>query len=329
MGTSGISISCLTFSAPMDSVVYVERIRAPAVIVTGTSADLPQYWVDRRSVKNGIVEFTCYDTLAFADSMYFTEDDFDETVLKSFEEISTEAVLTVIESKLQIGNKLIIDSGGGGSACMFKSSALIGQTVSSALQTIAACACGFWCISNGNILKLIRYDGYNCSDIITTSDYTLPDIGASMDIGGIDASLDSGKHYSYRSSDVAAGYIIDINTGGTLTKSDIDSLGALVCGEEKYTYWSVDKAFMDYVPDLGAKFSYDGKQLVVNSISAEIDCSGVSCSLSANEVSGGEIGQSMGEITRKLENALQSGEVCNNVLITKYQGVQFIEEDDE
>ena len=330
MGTSGISISSLTFSA--EGATFKNKQRAPnvSVYVTdhgGNIMPLPQYWVDKRSVKNGIITFTCYDTLAFADSLYFTEDDFEE----SPENIDTMAVLGIIHDKLQKGESFAIDSGGSAGNCRFDVDALIGQTVSSVLQTIAECACGYWCIDNSNTLKLVRYDGYNCESYINTNDYTSPDIGETLDIEGIDASLDSGKRYSYRHNVGGAGYIINVNTNGTLTAANIDSLGETICGVDKYTYWSVATAFVNNVPDLGSTFNYYGdKHLIVNSISATIDCTGVTCSLAANEVSGGEIGQSMGEITRKLENAVQSGEVCgNNVLITKYQGIQFIEEGDE
>lgn len=332
MGTSGISISCLTFEA--DGVTYTQKQRAPYVAVAITRSDgnliaLPQFWVDKRSVKNGIVTFTCYDTLAFADSLYFAEDDFDNTTLKSLGEINTMAVLSVIEKKMQKGNSLSVDNGGMGANCRFDSDALIGQTVSSVLETIASCSCGYWCISNNNTLKLVRFDGYNCNDSITAFDYTAPDIGESMDINGIDATLDSGGRYSYRYNAFGTGYIIDLNTNGALTSENIDMLGASVCGEDKYTYWSVEKAFLDYVPELGASlvdFGSTDKQLIVNNITATIDSTGVTCALSANEVSGGEIGQSMGEITRRLANTIQSGEVCgDNVMMTKYQGLVFVE----
>ena len=333
MGTSGISISSLTFSA--EGTIFENKQRAPYVAVTavdraGNILQLPQYWVDKRSIRNGIITFTCYDTLAFADSLYFTEDDFDDTTLSTLGEIDTLAVLHVVQDKMQIGNTLTVDSGGMAYNCRFDADALIGQTVSSVLQVIAECACGYWCIDNSNTLKLIRHDGYNCDGHVITDDYAAPDIGETMDIEGIDATLESGRRYSYRQDVGGAGYIININTNGTLTAANIDSLGETVCGEDKYTYWSVSKAFVDHVPDLGSTFSYYGdKNLIINSVSAEIDCTGITCSLAANEVSGGEIGQSMGEITRKLENALQSGEVCNNVLITKYQGIQFIAEEDD
>lgn len=333
MGTSGISISSLTFSA--EGTIFKDKQRAPYVAVSAVNSEgnilqLPQYWVDKRSIRNGVITFTCYDTLAFADSLYFEEDDFDGTTLSALGEIDTMAVLGAVQKKMQKGNPLTVDGGGMAYNCRFDAGALIGQTVSSVLQVIAECACGYWCIDNSNTLKLIRYDGYNCDGYVITDDYTAPDIGETMDIEGIDATLESSRRYSYRQDVGGAGYIISINTNGTLTAKNIDSLGETVCGEDKYTYWNVEKAFVDHVPDLGSKFSYYGdKNLVINNVSAEIDCTGVTCSLAANEVSGGEIGQSMGEITRKLENALQSGEVCNNVLITKYQGIQFVEEEDE
>ena len=332
MGTGGISISSLTFST--DSVVYTEKMRAPfvsAVIKWNDERDvpLPQFWVDKRSIKNGIITFTCYDTLAFADSLYFTEEDFEDTVLKSHGEINAPAVLSVVEKKMQRGDPLTVDSGGMGASCIFKSEALIGQSVSSVLRTIADCSGGYWCIKNYNTLKLIRFTGYNCSDSIDTNDYSLPDIGESMDIDGIDATLDNGKRYSSRSSSGGTGYIIDISTNGTLTEENIETLSSEVCGEGKYTYWNVEKAALKYVPDLGAAFVINGNSLITNNISAVIDSTGIICSLGANEVSGGEIGRSMGEITRKLDNTIQSGEECgNNMMITKYQGIMFIEEGD-
>lgn len=325
MGTSGISISCLTFSAPIDDIIETEKRRAPAVVVTGIDGLNTQWWVDKRTVKNGIMTFTCYDTLAFADSTYFTEDDFEQTVLESIGSINTVAVLDIIKRKLERGNPLEINSGGSASYCKFTADALIGQTVSSALSTIADCACGYWCVDNSNTIRLVRYDGYNGGSISAGNDYTAPDIGMPIDVSGINASLDSGEMYNYRSGNAEMGYIFDVNTHGTMTKEDVDDLGIVVCGENKYRNGSVEKIITQNVPELGCNF----QGFVINNVTANIDRSGIICSISANEVSGGEIGQYMGEITRQLNNTVQQGVVMGkNVMMTAYQGIMFVEGDD-
>lgn len=325
MGTSGISISCLTFSAPMDDIIETEKRRAPAVVVTGIDGLNTQWWVDKRTVKNGIMTFTCYDTLAFADSTYFTEDDFEQTVLESIGSINTVAVLDIIKRKLERGDPLEINSGGGASYCRFTADALIGQTVSSVLSAIADCACGYWCVDNSNTIKLVRYDGYNGGSISAGNDYTAPDIGMSIDVAGINASLDSGEMYNYRSGNAETGYIFDVNTHGTMTKEDVDDLGSTVCGENKYRNGSVEKIITQNMPELGCNF----QGIVINNVTANIDCCGIICSISANEVSGGEIGQYMGEITRQLNNTVKQGVIMGkNVMVTAYQGIMFVEGDE-
>lgn len=328
MGTGGISISCLTFSVPVNDIIETQKRRAPAVIVTGIDGLETQWWVDKRTVKNGVMTFTCYDTLAFADGTYFTEADFEQTVLGSLGEINTAAVLDIIKGKLERGNPLEINSGGSASYCKFTADALIGQTVSSVLSVIADCSCSYWCIDNSNTIKLVRYDGYNGGNISAGNDYTAPDIGIPIDVAGINAALDSGEMYDYRSGSGSAetGYIFDVNTHGTMTKEDVDNLGDTVCGTNKYVSGSVEKIITRNVPEPGCRF----EDIVINSITANIDCSGIVCSISANDVSGGEIGQSLGEITRQLNNTIQSGEVCGkNVMVTKYQGIVFVEGSDD
>ena len=78
IGTSGIVVSELSFSVPRTA--YAESTvsdMAPAVTFTvtgsGVTVTAPTFYVDCRTPSGGVIDFVCYDRLAFADGITLTE----------------------------------------------------------------------------------------------------------------------------------------------------------------------------------------------------------------------------------------------------------------
>lgn len=326
MGTSGVCTTSLTFSVPKENYIPIVSKKAPEVTVTITypndsTVTVPRFWVDSRVIKNGAITFTCYDRMAFADGTYFTEKDV-ETIPESTTKLSVTSVMHMIANKMGIEY-----SKGISESCIRKIpvDTIPGSTCAQLLENISAVECGFFQITNENKLIFTRFGSME-SIPIAVSDYTEPDIGDTLTVGEIVVTGDSGKVYTRTEN--ADNMTINISGGSLVNNKTTTALYESIIGQT-YTYGSIEKAVIEYIPLINSPFIHQNNSLLINNISISVSSAGMIASLSSNQAGGNEIGQYMGRITRELEKTIKSGSVIgNNFLVTKYQGIICIDSAD-
>ena len=361
MGTGGIVMTELRFSAY--GVRADSHVNAPEVFVTVTKNEqelsLPRFRLDTHVVHSGRIDFVCYDRMAFADKIKFTENDLalfgvDLVSMKNQRDALEAEIMVVekgsevyrrIESQIEMLNsqirtaeqtqitsadilnitaqKMNLTFGGltGDTTAKTDITAIPGTSCADWLQSISAVNCGFFYVSNDDRLMFCRFyeDTVPAVGIVDNA-YTLPDIGETVTADGFVLYADSGTVYD-RSA--GAEYIITIN-GGSLADADTpDKIEALFDGttETDYTYGSVEKAVISNFPYCNAPCSVQGGDLRINNISAVISSFGILASLSANQATVGEIGEFMGKLARQTEKSLKTGEKLGKYYcMTRYQG---------
>jgi len=323
MGTGGMVTTELRFSA-YGAKHGGNAMKAPKVMVSVTNAKggsltLPDFWLDTHTVHNNRIDFVCYDRMAFADCIKFTEDD-----LKSFA-VNKVSAYDVVN---MIGQKMGVPASGFADATKkIDIESLPGTTCSQWLQSISAVNCGFFYISNENELKFCTFHHPVYEVMLDTEldAYTEPDIGEKVEVDGFIIYGDGGKVYDH--SNMGSRYVLEINGGSLVNSKTPDKLEKII-ENATYTYGSIDKAIITSIPHVNAVWG--SGQLLINNISATISSCGIIASLSANQAGVGEIGAYMGQLSRQLESAIKSGERINkNCMITKYQGTIWLDDDED
>lgn len=327
MGTSGICTACLTFSVPRDDYEIIIRKKAPKVTVMihnelGNLIPVPEFFVDSRPCANGMVRFTCYDKMAFADGIYFTEDDISGY---GTGKITALAMYGLIAQKMQL-----TISGGLETGCIrdIDVECLPGTTCAEWLEKMSAVQCGFFYITNDNKLAFSRFDRDNGS-LAGVTEFTEPDIGSTLMVSDIIVEGDSGKRYTRTYEQDPGGLTLTINGGALVNNRTTGVLANIVLGAE-YTYGTVEKAIVYDIPQINSRFTYGGSTLLINNISVNISRAGMIAALTANQAGGNEIGQLMGSMSRQVDAAIKSGDKLNNgsMLATKYQGIIWLDDND-
>ena len=327
MGTSGICTSSLTFSVPREDYEIIISKKAPKVIVTiynelENRIPVPEFFVDSRPCVNGRVNFTCYDKMAFADGIRFTETD----IANLSGKITALALYQMIAAKMQL-----TISGGLDVQCIkdIDVEALPGTTCAEWLEKLSAVQCGFFYITNDNKLAFSRYNHENGS-LAGITEYTEPDFGNTLTVSEIIVDGDSGKQYTRTDNNNPGGLTLNISGGALVNNRTTGALANIVLGTT-YTYGKVEKAIVYDIPQINSMFRHSGSALLINNITAVISRTGITASLAANQAGGNEIGQLMGRISRQLDAAIKSGDKLNNgsMLATRYQGIIWRDDNDE
>lgn len=347
MGTGGLCTASLSFTIPKEDYgVFRPAKKAPMTTILiykqdGTIIETPTFYVDSRMCSSGKIKFTCYDRMAFADGIYFYESDLENVpeFASAIAEKTSKNDIPYISPLIMvnvIARKMGISYGGGLDLTLIKNidvESLPGTSCSEWLEKFAAAECGFFYISNSDVLRFSRFNA-ECGYVNITNDYTKPDIGDTLIISEIIVSGDSGKRYEYIYEDDPGGLTLNINGGSLVNRSTSESLARMILGTT-YTYWSVEKAVINNIPLVNSRCSLYSSidetppvYCLANNISLSIKESGIIASLSANSAGGGEIGQMNGRISRQLENAVKLNEkLGKHLVMTRYQGIHW--EDDE
>lgn len=345
IGTSGLVTASLSFAVPKEDYgVFRPATRAPrtTIIMTPTESNTtipaPTFYVDSRVVSGGKVKFTCYDRMAFADSIYFMEDDLEDVpelaaaMAQQDHKITALVLVTVIARKMNI-----TFSGGLEVGCIkdIDVEALPGTSCADWLDKLAAVQCGFFYINNSDQLEFARFNE-ECGRVSMTQDYTKPDIGDTLIISELIVSGDSGRRYEHTYDEDPGGLVINVSGGSLVDSTTSENLARSILGTT-YTYWSVEKAIIWNVPLVNSYCNLYGStdddipvNCLANNISLSISSAGIIASLSANSAGGGEIGQAMGKITRQLENTIKANEkIGKHLVIPRYQLPYYEDDDDE
>lgn len=326
IGLSGICTSQITFSVPQTVFTELADTRAAPVIFsvhdseTDTNIVSPTFYVNSRTCKNGVITFTCLDRMAFADSVSFATEDFAENI----EYVQASEIIGLCAQKLKLDENRS-EVHGGAWTFNIPVENIIGKTVSQLLTEVSEVIGGYFYISNDNGLCFNAY-GTWVPSFISVNDNTAVDVHLPCNITGYELLDSSGNRYMYGDD---SGMIATASAPYAVQEI-ADAVGQYITATDRYTAATCDMCLLDRLPELGSKISFGGGHSVIaHNIDITISGEGIYGSISAPEYSEGEIAAYMGRITRRLEQAVKVGDIIgNNMLITRYQGIQFVPQEE-
>lgn len=320
IGLSGVCTSQLSFSVPRSAFVEIADTRAAPVnfSVYGDNVDIVSstFYIDKRSCKNGIITFTCLDRMAFADGVSFSPDDFEEEV----ESVNSWELIRLCAKKLKL-NPDTAAAHGGAWTFRVPLDNIVGSTVAQVLTQLSEVVCGYFCIDNNDALIFNAY-GYYVPVVGTIEDCSAVDVNIPCNITGYRLADSSDNVYMYGDD---SGMLAEASAPYA-TQDIANAVGAYVTAADEYVAAACDNCLINFIPELGYKLRFGGgHDIIAHNIDLTISGNGIYGSISAPEYSNGEITDHMGRISRRLEQAVKTGDIIgNNVLITKYQGLQFV-----
>lgn len=272
-GESGISIGQFEFDVYDVNGTYGTALLEQATVQLVETNDycLPskKYYIAKRSISKGVCHFVAYDILSLA------EQDFDVSAVTGYgvTEIPCANVLDAI--KTQCGFTSIGTSGNGIDSIVFKPEQLENRSCADLLEMISVAMCGTWIATLDNSVVLaclgMPYDYSETSvDAVNWSEIDLQ--GRQIVTGVVFTNSDTGTQNVLQTG--AYGIILTIDSpfvGGT-------ALDAVVWSRVQnleYQAYNCEKAIIDGLAVSCANIGFDGVEWLVNSVSLDVDSTGI------------------------------------------------------
>lgn len=337
MGTNGTVTSQLVFSIPYSVYMTLQPAAAAEVMLritrteNGQESDITspksKWYIDGRTIDGGKVTFTCYDRMAFKDSIKLNEQ-----FAAGTEFITIGSLLPVIQR--QMGLSGINIPGVIGTEIKFPVTSIETRSCGDILSDISNILCCYFFIDSENRLCAVSVGDSISSDTIT--DYTDLKNVFRYEIKCCELTDSAGKVYSAGTGTSGVDTIQNScgNISGIeLTKQAQEQVDRSQIDRKAYTAWKIEKAVVSRLIDPGTlilPYGNDSENtLIANNISLKINSCGIIASLGAESISGGEIGKYMGRLSRAAENAIKSGDrLGKHLLVTRYQEPVWVDGED-
>lgn len=303
VGKTGLTTSQISFSVPGE--LYAPR--AAEIEITGIDS-IPKYYVANRSMSNGVTQVTCYDRMAFADTM-FPHSAFPTDYVSIADIMSV--IATVCGVRSCVGVPLWITG---------MSKAKLQGSCADIMSAIADAACGFWRVSSfDGSYEFVPFG--SCTASMAVNKHTALNVGNSYSIQGVQGTDGNGNVFTAGSSSLHSydGIIIDSDM---ITAEGISEIWRRTENTE-LTAVSCEKALVNSIPEINTLVKFaQGGNYIINNISCSISKAGIIASLQGNAPSGDEIG-TRGIISRKLSGAFKIGKQTGSQIVTAYQGIVY------
>lgn len=308
IGTSGICTSQLTFTCPAPLSAY----RAAVVEVVGV--DLPKYYIDSRTAKDGTVRVTALDRMAYTDKDF----DIGWVDVDSGDRVQTSAVLSVIAIKCGFtGYAAVIPDW----LSEMPASLLRGASCATILETLSTVMCGFWYTSNGNELAFRAYG--TASGDMTAAEHSALELGDEYTAQGVRVTNGSTVYergstmYDYDTLQISSELATDDTAAGIWDNAEGKAYDAVSCSD----------CVMQFIPFPACDVTFGqfpNRTYRIMSVTAKLSSGGIMGSLTTSAPSGGEISR-RGRLARTVNGKVTEGGRYGNSRITS-DGIMFEEE---
>lgn len=308
IGTSGLCTSQLTFTCPAPLSAY----RAAVVEVVGV--DLPKYYIDSRTAKDGTVSVTALDRMAYTDKDF----DIGWVDVDSGDRVQTSAVLGVIAIKCGFAGYAAVIPDWLGS---LPKAMVGGVSCATILENLSTVMCGFWYTSNGNELAFLSYG--TASGNMPVSEHSALAIGDEYTAQGV--RVTNGSSVYERGSTM-----YDYDTLQISSELAVDDTAADIWGNAEgkaYDAVSCSDCVLTFIPFPGCDVTFGqfpSRSYRIMSVTAKLSSGGIMGSLTTSAPSGGEISR-RGRLTRTVNGKVTEGGRYGNSRITS-DGIIFEEE---
>ena len=273
-GQSGISIGQFEFDVYDTYGTYGTALleQATVQLVETNNYCLPskKYYIAKRSISKGVCHFVAYDVLSLA------EQSFDVSAVTGYEvtEIPCANVLDAI--KTQCGFTSIDASGNGIENIVFTAEQLENRSCADVLEMVSVAMCGTWIatLDNGAVLAClgIPYDNSGTSvDGVNWSEIDLQ--GRQKFTGVVFTNSDTGAQNVLKTGEY--GVVFTVDSPFVATGTQLDSIVWSRLQSLEYQAWNCNKAIIDGLAVPCAYIGFDNVQWLVNSISLDVDSTGI------------------------------------------------------
>lgn len=324
MGMSGVVQSCLTFGIPVEYMQDIERRAATvglSIYKDGYLVGIPQFYVDSRQLNDGIVNFTCYDRLAFADGYNITERDA-EGITADY--IDCDVAVGMIAQKLNIScDSMVFPSG------KISRTAFVGRSFSQILTDISTANFGVFCVDmkdGADCLKFVPFYGAltNLEHIISDN-YSEVKLSDPIRYGGYILTDSNKDEYTYNADSVD--YVITVGADFYQPLTVASNLQNVISGYE-YQPFTIDKAEVSGLLSINQIISVGDKMYKVNNIEFTADSSGMYARLMCNAATLNEIAPYCSRMQRAIDEAIKLGTGYGKnkeMRLTPYQGIIYVD----
>lgn len=320
MGLSGVCTAQFKFDMPLSEYNEFNPSARSEIEFSCTTIEmsLPKFYTDTRVKHGGTVTIACLDRMAFTDRTI----DLDATDFDSNGQINTYTALEQLRS--QCGFTAVQYHGGANCSTLIpkmQKSDIYQRSCRSILDALSTACVGYWCVSGENLM-FCAYGGGGRSIMSSTVNH---------------AEIDEGLAHQAKTFVIMTDSSGNTYTAGVQTTDDLKIMtvsspfasaalaGNLMQRLTDYIYqpWSCEKMQINQALMTGTLIPCkDNVSRFCNQITITPTAYGIFATTACNEVSESEF-TFKGELMLNLENSLKNGEKCNNMLITRYQGLIF------
>lgn len=313
LGIDGVSIAQLSFSCPETAVESVPR--AAKVQVLGCDG-LPAFYINSRSLKNGVYSFTCLDTLAKAGATIDTS----RIHFLSNGKILTSNLLAFIAQELGVE---YVESPSNCPMYVGRSS-VENSTIEAFLEELSKVCVGFW-YCTGNIVSFAQYG--NPPAEMNVDEYTAIETGLPWICKGVRVINGNDKweignlDYAYDTLEIKSD-MADASTAGAIGIAVIDY---------RFDAITVEKAIapdntLPICPSCICRFltsNGERKAYPITAFKASITREGIMMSMNSAPVGGNEI-TSKTKLISELESKIRANTRYGAVKISNGSGLGLI-----
>ena len=331
-GITGIATTQLRFSIPVADYDALPPISQAEVKLqcNQVALQLPKYYINSRVKKGGKVTFTCLDGAVKTDQMI-------NLSAKRFAEDETISLASVLA---QINLQCNYDGVGVWGITMatleqlipkLKKENVYKKTIRSILELIASAMAGYWRISRTTDFESqLIFIPWGMTPpyaaAITAVNNAVIEYGGEK--GPIESVIMTGNNNAYFNSG-AADMFKTLKVNSTLaSQAFADHIKSRV---ENYTYtaWSCNKIQLSGMLTMDTEITLSGNvKLICNYVKLSLTSYGIFASAGRNEVSENEFDY-LGLLSRQIAKCIKDDERYNNVMVTAYQGIIFLADDEK
>lgn len=331
-GITGIATTQLRFSIPVADYDALPPISQAEVKLqcNQVALQLPKYYINSRVKKGGKVTFTCLDGAVKTDQM----------INLSAEMFAEGETISLADVLAQINSQCHYDGVGVWGITMatleqlipkLKKENVYKKTIRSILELIASAMAGYWRMSKtADFESRLIFIPWGMSPpyaaAITAVNNAAIEYGGEK--GPIESVIMTGSNNDYFNSG-AADMFKTLKVNSTLASQAFADHIKSRAANYTYTAWSCSKIQLNGMLTMDTEITLSGNvKLICNYVKLSLTSYGIFASAGRNEVSENEFDY-LGLLSRQIAKCIKDDERYNNVMVTAYQGIIFLAEDEK
>lgn len=318
-GTSGVCTSELMVTIPTwEYESWDIPPNAKVVLSCGYGyAFAPTFYIMSRSKKGGCVSFKCGDRMIFTDQQAVISD-----AQYTDKKIESQWLVQAIAAQCGFNGWGIGGTVTEVPTVYLTKEYISGKTCRNLLETVSAAWCGYFKVSNGNVLIFIPFGSKYHLGSQALNHATVVEGGSK---GPIECVIMTDGTKTYISGNENADMFRTIKLSSDFATQELAGQIFKRIKDCTYEAWSCSKCIIDYGlgdVEIDAEINFaDGSTRIANYIEKIPTAAGIFCKCGRNDVTESEFDYT-GKLSREIQKRIADGEkLGNGTMITRYQGI--------